>query len=224
VKCNLTGKQYMTSVQELVQARAIEAFRARDADFHGMGREDIDARCIGTGRPFVLELREPRVRDVDLAKLEEAINTHARPRVEITGLRASQRDEVAWVKQADSVKEYRAKVVFAAPVDRAKLYEALATLRGAAVAQRTPSRVEHRRAMLTRQRSVHDAVVEQVSGSEAVVRIRGAAGLYIKELVSGDGGRTRPNLSELVGTPARVTALDVVGVDEPPQEGAQPPR
>jgi tRNA pseudouridine synthase 10 len=222
--CGLTGKQYQTSVQELIQAAAVDAFHARDADFHGMGREDIDARCLGNGRPFVLELREPRARSVDLAKLEEAINAHAAPRVQVQGLRWSQRDEVARIKAAESVKEYRAVVQFDGPVEEAKLYQALAALRGAAVAQRTPSRVEHRRAMLTRQRSVHDAVVEQVSGSEAVVRIRGAAGLYIKELVSGDGGRTRPNLSELVGTPARVTALDVVGVDEPPQEGAQPPR
>jgi tRNA pseudouridine synthase 10 len=216
-KCNLTGKQYMTSVQELVMARAVEAFRARDADFHGMGREDIDARCIGTGRPFILELREPHVRDVDLPKLEEAINAHARPRVEIEGLRLSQRDEVAWVKQADSVKEYRARVTFAAPVDEANLYQALIALRGAAVAQRTPSRVEHRRAMLTRQRAVHDVALERFAPQDALVRIRGEAGLYIKELVSGDDGRTRPNLSELLGTQARVVELDVIGVEEPPR-------
>lgn len=213
--CNLTGKQYQTSIQELVQAEAIAAFRASDADFHGMGREDIDACCLGTGRPFVLEMREPRVRSMDLAALEARINAHARPRVEITGLRWSQRDEVAWVKQADSVKEYRAKVHFAAEVDQAKLYESLVALRGAAVAQRTPSRVEHRRAMLTRERAVHDVALERFAPREAVVRIRGAAGLYIKELVSGDDGRTRPNLSELLGTQARVVELDVIGVEEP---------
>ena len=37
--------------------------------FHGMGREDIDALCLGEGRPFVLELSEPRIRDIDLDEL-----------------------------------------------------------------------------------------------------------------------------------------------------------
>lgn len=222
-ECAMTGKRYPTSVQELVQAKALEAFQARDADFHGMGREDIDARCLGTGRPFVLELREPRVRTLDLPKLQEHINQHAMPRVEVLELRWSQRDEVAQVKAADSVKEYRARVVFAGPVDEAKLYQALEALRAAAVAQRTPSRVEHRRALLTRHRAVLDAAVERFAPQEATLRIRGEAGLYIKELVSGDDGRTRPNLSELLGVPSRVAELDVVGV-ESPDEGPPPAR
>ena len=202
-------------------AEAVKAFRARDADFHGMGREDIDARCIGTGRPFVLELREPRSRDVDLGALEDAVNAHARPRVEIEGLRWSQRDEVAALKAADSVKEYRAKVRFEGPVDEANLYKAVEVIRGAAVAQRTPSRVEHRRAMLTRHRAVLDIAVERFAPQEALLRIKGEAGLYIKELVSGDDGRTKPSLAELLGKPSRVVELDVLGVEEPPYPGPQ---
>jgi tRNA pseudouridine synthase 10 len=222
VHCGMTGKQYPTSVQELVQERAIAAFGARDADFHGMGREDIDARCLGEGRPFVLELREPRARSADLGALQDAINAHAAGRVEVRGLRWSQRGEVAWVKGAEAIKEYRAKVRFAAPVEEAKLYQALAELRGGAVAQLTPSRVEHRRALLTRHRTVLDVAVERFAPEEALLRVKGEAGLYIKELVSGDDGRTRPSLTELLGTPARVTELDVIGVEEPPRPGAQP--
>ncbi|MCA1814404.1 MAG: tRNA pseudouridine(54/55) synthase Pus10 [Halobacteriales archaeon] len=217
IHCSLTGKQYASSVQELIQAPALAAFRARDADFHGMGREDIDARCLGTGRPFVLELKEPRTRACDLQALEQAMNANGPGQVEVLGLRASQRDEVAWVKAADAVKEYRARVVFEADVDQAKLYQAVAGLRSRAVDQRTPSRVEHRRAMLTRQRTVHDIAVEQCAPGEALLRVQGEAGLYIKELVSGDGGRTRPSLTELLGVQARVTELDVVGVQEPPR-------
>jgi len=37
--------------------------------------------------------------------------------------------------------------------------------------------------------------------------------LYIKELISGDGGRTKPSLSELLGTETEVKELDVVDVD-----------
>jgi tRNA pseudouridine synthase 10 len=53
-----------------------------------------------------------------------------------------------------------------------------------------------------------------------VLRVQGQAGLYIKELVSGDDGRTRPSLAELLGVPSKVSELDVIGVEEPPRPPA----
>lgn len=50
------------------------------------------------------------------------------------------------------------------------------------------------------------------------MEIHGEGGLYIKELISGDEGRTEPSLAGLLGVGAEVTALDVVAVegeDEP---------
>jgi len=48
-----------------------------------------------------------------------------------------------------------------------------------------------------------------------VIDVVGEAGLYIKELVSGDNGRTKPSLAEILGKDAHVTSLDVVLVEEP---------
>ncbi|MGB8890784.1 MAG: tRNA pseudouridine(54/55) synthase Pus10, partial [Methanoregula sp.] len=42
--------------------------------------------------------------------------------------------------------------------------------------------------------------------------------LYIKELISGDKGRTTPSLAEILQQAAHVTSLDVVHV-EGPKEG-----
>lgn len=47
---------------------------------------------------------------------------------------------------------------------------------------------------------------------ELVVRCQG--GLYVKELISGDGGRTTPSVSEILGCGARCTELDVIAVNE----------
>ncbi len=67
---------------------------------------------------------------------------------------------------------------------------------------------------MVRRRKVHSAKL--ISFDEAVffMEIRCDGGLYIKELVSGDGGRTKPNLSELLGTEveAEVKELDVMDV------------
>jgi tRNA pseudouridine synthase 10 len=42
--------------------------------------------------------------------------------------------------------------------------------------------------------------------------VRAQAGTYIKELVSGDGGRTTPSVAEILGTAAQSVELDVVGI------------
>ncbi|HJJ55311.1 MAG TPA: hypothetical protein O0X50_04415 [Methanocorpusculum sp.] len=45
------------------------------------------------------------------------------------------------------------------------------------------------------------------------LEVVGDSGLYIKELISGDNGRTSPSLAEILKSPARVTELDVIQVD-----------
>jgi tRNA pseudouridine synthase 10 len=44
------------------------------------------------------------------------------------------------------------------------------------------------------------------------MHVRCQGGLYVKELVSGDEGRTMPNVSELLGNKAKPLKLDVLNV------------
>ena len=44
------------------------------------------------------------------------------------------------------------------------------------------------------------------------LEIRSQHGTYIRELVSGDGGRTDPSLSSLVDSPCKVEVLDVLNL------------
>lgn len=46
------------------------------------------------------------------------------------------------------------------------------------------------------------------------IELRTESGTYIKEWVEGDGGRTDPNLSQLVGAPLTVEALDVLEIHD----------
>ncbi|HLE48021.1 MAG TPA: tRNA pseudouridine(54/55) synthase Pus10, partial [Candidatus Thermoplasmatota archaeon] len=90
---------------------------------------------------------------------------------------------------------------------------ALAKLAGVQLEQRTPQRVAHRRADLVRRRTVQALRVLAFDGPRFTIEIRADSGTYIKEFVSGDEGRTKPNLAETVGTPMRVVELDVVDID-----------
>ncbi len=57
-ECNFTGKQYAESVEELLSEHILEATNGWQAKFHGAGREDIDVLMLGSGRPFVLEIKK----------------------------------------------------------------------------------------------------------------------------------------------------------------------
>ncbi|HNT73019.1 MAG TPA: tRNA pseudouridine(54/55) synthase Pus10, partial [Methanothrix sp.] len=189
----------------------IEAARCEDTVFHGSGREDIDARMLGTGRPFVVEAVSPRVRNLDLARLREEINRRASGKVEVSDLEFTGKETVEHLKKALFEKSYSMVVEFGEEVPEEKLKSVLDKLVGL-VEQRTPTRVSHRRADKVRRREVLDLQLDQLSGKTAKMTLRGTSGLYVKELVSGDGGRTKPSLSELIGVEARVTELDVINV------------
>lgn len=210
-RCQGTGKMYQESVDELIRPAVMAAAAAEDTVFHGAGREDIDARMMGTGRPFIVEAVRPLIRTIDLAKLEEEINRRAAGKVEVLGLAKAYSAMVEKLKEATFEKTYTALVRLGAEVSEEKLKSVLKELEGP-IDQRTPTRVSHRRADKVRVRKVHSADLLEVTGNLARINIRGDSGLYIKELISGDGGRTRPNLAEILRVDAIVEELDVIDV------------
>jgi tRNA pseudouridine synthase 10 len=217
-RCNFTGKQYPDSVEELIAAPIVGALEADGGVLHGSGREDIDARMIGTGRPFILEIVSPRRRTLDLPALERAVNESAPGRIEVDLIRPAARSEVETLKSSRSHKKYRILVEVDSDISDDVLESALSALRGAVIHQRTPERVAHRRADRVRDRTVLDIRYLGREEGGVLIEVLGEAGLYIKELVSGDNGRTRPSLAGEIGRPARVTRLDVVLVQDPTEE------
>ena len=216
VRCNFTGKMYAESVEELIKSSIIDVYGAKDVILHGCGREDIDARMLGSGRPFVVELREPKRRQrVDLRALEEKVNEENRAKLEVTNLEYVNREMVAQIKNTSARKTYRMLVELRGAVAESKLREAVKELDGAVIEQRTPSRVVHRRADLIRSRRIYEMKLLNYSGSTCELEVKCDGGLYVKELISGDRGRTRPNLSDLLGTgiEAEVKELDVIDVE-----------
>ena len=73
----------------------------------------------------------------------------------------------------------------------------------------------HRRADLVRQRSIYSLEVERINSKKLRLQIKCQGGLYIKELISGDDGRTQPNVSSITGNKALCTQLDVIEVHIP---------
>lgn len=208
-KCDYTGKKYQESVQEIIQESFIEAADASDATFHGAGREDLDARCFGR-REFVLELHNPRKRSIDLERIQKKINT-SQFRVEIFETEETSKDRVEEVKEKKADKTYRAVVRLSGDITEARMGD-ISEIRGT-IKQKTPKRVVHRRADRVREREVYWIHAEELCRGVLDITVKAEAGTYIKELISGDDGRTEPSVAGRLGCEARCEKLDVLDID-----------
>jgi len=208
VKCKGSGKLYPTSIQEIVEKPLLKAAKAKKSAFHAAGREDIDARCLDY-RPFVIELVKPLRRRMELAKAAKEINRSKK--VSVGGLKLSTKEMVLRLKTERIDKSYVAEVEFEKRIDRKRLKE-LKRLESEPVLQKTPLRVVHRRADKFRKRLVKKISWKLLGSKRMILRVRAESGLYIKELVSGDDGRTRPSVAELIINKPKKIKLDVVKI------------
>lgn len=215
-RCEGFGKITKDSVQELIARVAMPRFKARRNKFHGAGREDMDVRMLGNGRPFVFEMQKAKRPDVDLEALAEAVQQRSDGRVELLGLQLCDRRRVVEVKEMHCQKEYLARVRFDEGVDvdadvvAAKLQE-LQEGKRLQLVQKTPQRVAHRRADKDRERWIEITGWER-EGEDWMVSILSQHGTYIKEAISGDAGRTVPSLTGLLGGACTCVELDVLNI------------
>jgi len=205
-RCNGEGRMYR-SVEEIIG----EPFVKRSGGtfcMHASGREDVDV--VNTaGRPFVLEISHPDARKVDLVKVEKDIA--AGGEVEVSDLRRVGRGDVEFVADSHFPKTYRAWIA----VDGGATEKDLEKIGGFSemLKQQTPNRVMHRRADKIRER--HAKVVRaEMDGEIIVADILADAGTYIKELISGDEGRTEPSFSSLLGKACACKKLAVVKIED----------
>ena len=118
--------------------------------------------------------------------------------------------EVRRIKEAKADKTYRCFVVCDKKIVKNDLKN-LMKLK-TVIFQKTPQRVLHRRADKARKRAVRSIAAKYINAKKFLLTVRGEGGLYIKELVTGDEGRTRPNVSELLNTLCVCKDLDVINI------------
>jgi tRNA pseudouridine synthase 10 len=209
--CGGTRLFVAEAVEEFVRPPIVAALQARRSAFHGAGREDVDVRMLGDGRPFVVSANWARVRSIDGDAVAREVERLSAGRVLVSDVRLVSRADARRITTEHGEKTYRAVVRStdgrAFPADAAAR---LAPLVGVEIAQRTPVRVERRRADAVRARRILALEVAQARDDELVVVLRTEPGAYVKELVSGDGGRTEPSFASALGQPSVVVELDVI--------------
>jgi tRNA pseudouridine synthase 10 len=215
--CGGTRRVVSEAVEEFVRNPIRDAVGARRTSFHGAGREDVDVRMLGDGRPFVVSAQWARRRSVDGERVAAAVAERSKGRVLVSDVCVVSRADMGRVTTEHGEKTYRALIRSeggaAFPPDAAAR---LASLAGTEIRQRTPKRVEVRRADMVRTRGVLGIEVEEARGGEILALIRTDPGTYVKELVSGDDGRTEPSFASVLGQPCVCAELDVVSTGAAP--------
>ncbi len=216
--CGFTGKQYKTSVEELINPEFVKEAKAEDSKFHGAGREDIDVRMLGKGRPFVLELKNPKTRTLNLEKLQKKVNKRNKKKIKITNLEYSSKEQVKNLKvNAENTKKvYRALTSSFENISKEKFEVLLKKLKkeieNQNIQQRTPNRVSHRRADKIRKKKIYQIEGKFIKPKVYEFIIESQGGTYIKELINGDNGRTTPSITEIFGFPLECKKLDVLKI------------
>ncbi len=209
-------RKYPDSIEEYIAIPILRATGGTDYKFHGAGREDVDARMLGTGRPFVVEIKKPKRRHLDLKKLEEEINKFSKGKVEVFNLRYADRKTVREIKKLAefSIKTYRALVRLGRKISDDDIKRIEEVFQNITINQRTPLRVLHRRVDKVRKKKVYSIKARKIDDHRMELIIRCQGGLYVKELIHGDKGRTTPSIAEVLSTDAVCEELDVIGIED----------
>jgi len=239
-------QRVVTSVETVIGGPVQQALHADEVKLHASGREDIDVRMLGTGRPFYLQIvngrRIPTQAELDV--IQAGINTSDQ-KVKCTGLTVVSNSQCDKVKNAevDKTKDYRCIIKTTVPITP-EMITTLNSISNLVLKQNTPLRVLHRRAPLIRDKTIHSVKAEQLTLAQVqhtlsymkvelsegevldlakhllVARVQSEAGTYIKEFVHGDFARTLPNVGTLLGCKADLLQLDVerVALEWPPVE------
>jgi tRNA pseudouridine synthase 10 len=214
-KCNWQGRKYPSSISELIGETSVKIFEAIDYKFHAAGREDVDALVLGSGRPFVLEIIKPLKRTIDLKFLETSINNYSKGMIEVNDLCYTTKKEVneLKIKSQKASKTYLAKVFFEEEINEEELRNLELKMNNITIEQRTPIRVLNRRKDKIRRKFLYYIKAKKINSKIAEFEIKAQGGLYIKELITGDNGRTIPSISEIIKNKAINIELAVINIE-----------
>lgn len=179
---------------------------AKEVRIHSPIRDTSRYRILGSGCEVLIELRSPDPRRRDLAEISKILATGGKLyRAIVTG-RGSLRTLAEASKRMKRIL-YRVYAVSEDPVPESWTGEA----RAFRAEQRTPARLLRISGERVRIGDVELIRLLRISGRAFEILVAADPQLYIEELITGDMGRTRPSISEVLGIPLTPLEIDILG-------------
>ena len=177
----------VSSVEEEMKFIVINKYEAEDLKFSAGGREDRDVRMLGGGRPFMMEIINPKKNmEKEIKKIEEEINNTSKF-IKVNNLEICNKEYTEIIKKAEvnKTKIYTC-FVWAQKIITDEDINKLNSLKNLELCQKTPIRVLHRRSLMDRKKIVYEMKAERISDHFMILDVVASAGTYIKEFVNGD--------------------------------------
>ena len=182
-----------SSVQEEIKYGIMELIDCEDASLHAGGREDRDVRMLGNGRPFIVELINPKNRQTYTIILNRAIkntkeivdNINRKSHlIEVRNFEVCDKayfDEIR--RYEDSKKKNYCCVVWASQHVTDSDIEKLNSIQSLDIIQKTPFRVLHRRTLIDRKKHIFTLNAKRINENFIILNVVASAGTYIKEFI-----------------------------------------
>jgi len=195
-----------SSMQEEICPNMLELVKGSHYSFHSGGREDIDVRMLGKGRPFVIELHNPwrgisAIKDIEPFK--QSIKSELIKIVDLRFVSALYFDEILKGEKLKS-KLYTAIVWVKDIITPEIIWSKIDEFKETEIDQKTPLRVLHWWSLMTWKKLIHKLKGEYINPHFFILHVLASAGTYIKEFVHSDLGWTNPSIGSLLNTKADI--------------------
>ena len=193
--CNYTGAISCNSIESIIGSRMLEITKGDTSKFSWLGGEDKDSLVLGNGRPFLLQISNPKLRWL---KRELKINEN--------GVCAALKQLSPPVSfQLPSHFTTKTKIIIEAEQDlsNVRLATSLNVLENSEVSYYVKSKIVKKK--------IYSVEVQQIDEKKFVLTMIADGGLFIKQFVGGQD-YIEPNISKIVGMKCACVAFDILDV------------
>ena len=194
--CNYMGASQSNSVESIVGDRLLDITKGDTAKFSWLGGEDKDSLVLGNGRPFLMQILNPKVRylEKELIISENGICAVLKQR--------SPRSQLP--------SRFTTKIKITIHAENDLPDESLATLSNVL----ENSEVSYKAKSKVVKKKIYSLKAEQIHEKTFVLTMIADGGLFIKQFVGGQE-YIEPSISKIIGMKCECVAFDILDINVP---------
>jgi tRNA pseudouridine synthase 10 len=194
--CDYMGASPSNSVEAIIGSRLLEITKGDTLKFSWLGGEDKDSLVLGNGRPFLLQLSNPKVRWL---KSDLTINENG-----VHAILKQQSPPISF--QFPSHFTIKTKITIQAEQDfpRQSLATLSKVLENTEVSYQVKSKIVKKK--------IYSVKAQQIDEKRFVLTMIADGGLSIKQFVGGQD-YIEPSISKIIGMKCECVAFDILNVN-----------
>lgn len=191
--CNYSGAALDNTIEGLIATRILLLTHGQNPKFLWVGSEDPDSLVLGKGRPFFLQISNPRIR---------SLKTNLRFRA--NGICVMINGKLNYLPEQPVRFTTKTKILVRSSAEVSKFdLSKLNVLRDSLVTFEIRSRLVRKK--------IYSIRTLQINDKEFILVIDADGGFAIKQFVGGQR-YTKPNVSEIIGTKCECVLFDILDV------------